>query len=206
MRGFTLIEILVTIGIVSVLSSVVLANVSKGRDVALNSAITSQLSEYRKAISAVKIDSGAYPQTAAWSSGVYNQLCCLGTDRCGFCTSSDCSITNGVYDSNFSSRLISEIPSLPPITKVPISISGVNFMGGAYHCLVADNVNSRCALIEILFAQKSGNSCRNSGLPVNAIVSDGTNSLCYVVLPAQRSEITDSHYNSLPANLKVFFY
>lgn len=205
-NGFTLIEILVTIAIVAVLSSVVIANVTQGRDVALNSAITSQVSEYKKAITAVKIDSGSYPQTSDWSSGVYDRLYCLGTDRCGFCTTPDCSTTNGVYNGNFSTRLISEIPSLPSITKVPISISGTNFIGGAYHCLVSDSVNSRCALVEILFAQKSRNTCRNSGLPVNQVISDGINSLCYVVLPAQRNEISDSHYNSLPANIKAFFY
>lgn len=72
-QGFTLIELLVVISIIGLLSSVVLASVSTARQKAANTAATSQIREYQKAIALFYADNGRYPMPGDTSLPV-----CLG--------------------------------------------------------------------------------------------------------------------------------
>jgi prepilin-type N-terminal cleavage/methylation domain-containing protein len=73
-KGFTLIELMVVISIISLLSSVVLGSLASARQEANNNRIVSQMIQYRNALALYYQDHGTFPSTAATVNGV-----CLGT-------------------------------------------------------------------------------------------------------------------------------
>lgn len=63
--GFTLIEILVVISIIGILSSILYASFSKGREDARNKALQTELREVQLALELYKAQNGKYPDAAS---------------------------------------------------------------------------------------------------------------------------------------------
>lgn len=81
--GFTLIEVMVTMSIISLLSSVVFSSVKSSRTKAVDTATESQAGQFRNGLNLYKLDNGSYPsapgpQTVSLSGREFN-VACLGT-------------------------------------------------------------------------------------------------------------------------------
>jgi prepilin-type N-terminal cleavage/methylation domain-containing protein len=70
-RGFTLIEVLVVVAIISILSSILYMNFGEAREEAVNKVVRSELKEIQLAIELYRAQNDHYPtSTAAWNAGV----------------------------------------------------------------------------------------------------------------------------------------
>jgi prepilin-type N-terminal cleavage/methylation domain-containing protein len=138
-RGFTLVELLVVISIVSLLSSMSLAAMSEARYKANNSAINSQMLQYRNAVELYASDhNGYYPVPD--SSSVSIVASCLGTynspapyagGKCGkssLTVNPSTSLTNSLITPGY-------LRTFPPIGKGPVTFSdSTQWLGAIYEC------------------------------------------------------------------------
>lgn len=120
-RGFTLIELLVVVVIVSLLSSLALASLSESRAKARNASRNSLVVQYRTALELYRSDHGGlYPDTVGWTV-------CLGDYP-----NNNCGVSGTTESPALNSALRPYIPSLPPVSLVPIKITFGDFMGATY--------------------------------------------------------------------------
>lgn len=98
-KGFTLVEMMVGISIISLLSSVVLSSVNDTREKFRSAQMSSNVEEYRKAFAIGYDKYGGYPQGTQSGPSSY----CLGSSPS--CGSSD-PVVNAV--------VLESLPSLPP--------------------------------------------------------------------------------------------
>lgn len=134
--AFTLIELLVVISIIGILSSTVLASLNQARIKARNSAINSQVEEYRKALELYFSDHDEYPWTNPNQvRGIaFPPMVCLGGPlSLGI---NYCSYSAGTFTSILLEDALSKyISSYPPITKSQFSTgSGPVWRGATYDC------------------------------------------------------------------------
>lgn len=73
-QGFTLVELIIVVGIIGILGAIVLAALGSSREEGRNAARVSQLQEYRKAFELYYTEAGQYPTFGAGVSAVM----CLG--------------------------------------------------------------------------------------------------------------------------------
>lgn len=78
-RGFTLIEILMVVAVISLLSSVVLVSVNSAREKTRNAARLRILNEYRSALELARAQTGAYPRSGGSCLGTYPSGTCMGS-------------------------------------------------------------------------------------------------------------------------------
>lgn len=129
-RGFTLIELLVVISVISILASVMIAQLNESRIKAQNSYTIQTISEYVKALELAYHDNGEYPR-ASGSSGVEYNYHCLGQAPNGtYCISSGFTENSGIENilSNYMPTLPSPNPSL--VDYGPLGL----FSGSTYRC------------------------------------------------------------------------
>lgn len=123
-RGFTLVELLVVISIISLLSSIVLSSVTQAKIKAQNSAINSQIIQYINAIELYRSDHGLLPDNDPVNGNGNTFTACLGkynlvgSGKCGYSPNGNFSniLRNDILDS----KLDDYISEMPPISKTLI--------------------------------------------------------------------------------------
>jgi prepilin-type N-terminal cleavage/methylation domain-containing protein len=135
LRGFTLIEVLVTISIIGILSSIVYASFSDARESSRNKAMTVELKEVQLALETYRAQNDTYPLPA-----------CGGTDG------SDLVATDSICPGEYIDGLVPEfIGGLPLSTGSANEICDIEYrtdaMGSWYkltavNCLAGVDVNS----------------------------------------------------------------
>ena len=143
--GFTLIELLVVIAIIALLSSIVMASLSRARLRAINAAIIQNITQYRTALELYRLQNNRLPPLTT------NQVSCVGdypdATHCGYAGSvSDETLCNA-------NQLGGLIRSCPPVStrRIGYQSGGIGFFYGAtyqviYRCSVPVP-NSGCAIV-----------------------------------------------------------
>lgn len=143
-KGFTIIEMLVVISIVSLLSSVVLSVVSDTRKKANKIQRASIIQEYKKALTLGYDKYGGYPNPSG-SAGGY----CLGNFSGGTCYSGTYSI-----DATVNGVVGEFLPSLP--TLKPFNIGTFVIHGPVYHCIQLNgSTDARGACAKVIIGWNS---------------------------------------------------
>lgn len=111
LRAFTLVELLISIAIIGILSSVVLANLQSSRSKARDAQRIATIKQIQTALEVYKVKNGTYPQTSS-NSTVRNNSC--GNFAC---PGAGCGYTYGDWATTLaplvSSRLLPSIPNDP---------------------------------------------------------------------------------------------
>ena len=111
LRAFTLIELLISIAIIGILSSVVLANLQSSRSKARDAQRIATIKQIQTALEVYKVKNGTYPQTS--SDGTIRNNSC-GNFTCG---TTGCGYAPGDWASTLAplvtSRLLPSIPNDP---------------------------------------------------------------------------------------------
>lgn len=169
-KGFTLIELLVVISIIGILSSIVLVSLNQARIKARNSAINSQVLEYRKALELYASDhNGRYPYAHTSDFAGDGMAYCLGNyssvssdGRCGLFLGGSYSVSASIKLSNALSPIIA---SYPPVSRTPVRLSPATnalFLGAYYYCndlhdLGQDSTTNGCGVVDIRWRLERGN-------------------------------------------------
>jgi prepilin-type N-terminal cleavage/methylation domain-containing protein len=111
LRAFTLVELLISIAIIGILSSVVLANLQSSRSKARDAQRLAAIKQIQTALEVYKVKNGSYPQTSSDVS-IRNNSCgnfTCGTTGCGYAVG-DWATTLAPL---VTSRLLPSIPNDP---------------------------------------------------------------------------------------------
>ncbi len=174
-KGFTLVELLVVISIISMLSSTVLAAVNSARKKAENTARIQTMQEYQKALQLILTDKGNYPTpnttTFPWV--------CINSD-----VSQSCNFfwDSGGYDLALNQEFAKYLPSLPQLKYIEDNSWGYAGGGGpVYTCATPGSpfaVLTDCSLPGVqgvfLWSMKGGNEKCMSGYTPFSWGSDTT--------------------------------
>ncbi|HEY4511013.1 MAG TPA: type II secretion system protein [Candidatus Paceibacterota bacterium] len=155
--GFTIIELLVVVAIISLLSSVVLVSLSSSRLKARNAERVAQVGEYIKAFEQFQINARSYPGGAIAQSRY-----CLGDRPQGTCY-------GGLYSEN--SQLNSEIERFikPPPSGNDV---GVPYTGYVYSC--TQQSGSFCNGFDLIWFLEGENQTCSPGFRVSGSQNGGT--------------------------------
>jgi prepilin-type N-terminal cleavage/methylation domain-containing protein len=157
-KGFTLIELMVVIGIISLLSAVVLGSLTTAKAKAEN---TKQIADYRVVLNALlqfKQDNGYYPS----DNGQANTFTCIGeyTESGGCKMNNSIKANSAIMKSSLQKYLSSYTFVDKPVTiavSAPIAMSS-DYKGFILSCTTSED--SRCKTATLLFpALKNNNSC-----------------------------------------------
>jgi prepilin-type N-terminal cleavage/methylation domain-containing protein len=154
-KGFTLIELMVVISIISLLSVIVLTSLQAARQKARDSKRISIAIQYTTALELYKLDhNGYYPPITPQGT----QYCIGYNDN----NSGDCQGGARSGNSTLYSALLPYFPSEPALTdKVPLGAS--DFSGLVYDCEAFDS-SSNCTSYQLLWYNEIGtNSCGPGG-------------------------------------------
>ena len=152
-RGFTLVELLVVISIISMLASTVLASLGSARAKARDAARIQVVEEYKKAITlSYDANNATYP-----NPGDINSYC-LGnyTSPCGLWNSY---ITHSILNDKVDDFLYS-LPLLDQVTVVLFGVFPISMTGIQYQC---DNTD--CTSPTIIWGTEKDTAC-HGGTPV----------------------------------------
>lgn len=120
-RGFTLIEILVVIAIISLLSSVLLAGTAAARAKARDARTETEVAEARTALESYRAEHGGYP--VCNPGGSFPQTCCLG--------SASCKLAGASINDKLPAT---EVPNFGDTTPLYRDAEGNEYQGYAYTC------------------------------------------------------------------------
>ena len=114
--GFTLIELIVVISLITLLSSVILASLNSARDKAKTRAFASNMLSFQTALELYKTDTGYYPYE-------------LTSSMVGGITSTSDNMTSRLSAPAISPAFIpTYLPSLPKFSEFPAGVNGLNFL------------------------------------------------------------------------------
>jgi prepilin-type N-terminal cleavage/methylation domain-containing protein len=175
-KGFTLVEMLVVISIISLLSSVVLSAVNGARTKAEIAQISQIIGEYRKALTFGYDKYGGYP----YSGDSFITGHCLGNHPSGTCR-------DGTVDSTINSVAGEFLPPLPVLKTA--TYGGIPYGGPFYYCKQlnssADN-RGACSKAEVYWDLPITSSftgrCEPGKLVGGTILSQGFIPYCQLVL------------------------
>lgn len=187
-KGFTLIELLVVISIIGLLSSVLLASLSTARVRAANTATTSQIREYQKALALFYADNGRYPIT-----GTPGSVVCLGPNGTT-CVIANRTITNtianmgelsilGELNPNLAKKERNILPvayaanlskyiAITAVKTPQVIITGLSFNGGYYRCAV-----TQCKDANVYWPVQNTTVSGGSNGTINKQTADGSNGI-----------------------------
>ena len=80
-RGFTILELIIVVGIIAILSAIGLVAISESRTDARNTAVINQMLEYRKALELYHLEFGRYPGPTNPTARA-TERCIGGTTNC----------------------------------------------------------------------------------------------------------------------------
>lgn len=151
--GFTLVELLVVISIISLLASTVLASVGSMRDKADNAYKVRMMGEYQKAFELFRDDFGAYPWDASIS--VVSRTTCLASTPCE---------PGPLYPSNVINNVLAPYITMQPAFKphiVDFPPFGPSWSksGPQYNCTVLNGNPNLCTEARISYVLKEGMPC-----------------------------------------------
>lgn len=154
-KGFTLIELMVVIGIISIISAVVLSSLTKAKAQAEN---TKQIADYRVVLNALlqfKQDNGYYP-----SDGATGSVTCIGNYSANGCIQANSTILNSPSMNTSLKKYLSSYSfldkSVTIITSSPVFTSS-NYKGFILQCISG---STQCDKAVLNFpALKNNNSC-----------------------------------------------
>ncbi len=157
-KGFTLIELMVVIGIIALISSVVLSSLTQAKAQADN---TKQIADYRVVLNALlqfKQDYGYYPYT-----NVIDPYTCIGNYSNNQCVVTNATITSDANINNSLKKYISSYTFLDKVVPITYSSGPValtkNYKGFVIGCN-EDDGNNHCKKGLLLFpALKNIKSC-----------------------------------------------
>jgi prepilin-type N-terminal cleavage/methylation domain-containing protein len=173
LKGFTIIELLVVVGIMSLISSIMLVSIQSARDKADNSYTIQTIRQYLTALTLIKDKTGNFPMVTPLSGWT-----CLGRPPNG---------TYCMYNDIFPDPLITNafgefLPSLPsPNPKgiinqsIPPSYGGPTISGSLYTCATLG------CIARIQYLLKGAN--QNCGFGA-AAVPYGTGTYCDLSIPS----------------------
>jgi prepilin-type N-terminal cleavage/methylation domain-containing protein len=157
-KGFTLIELMVVIGIIALVSSVVLSSLTQAKAQADN---TKQIADYRVVLNALlqfKQDNGYYPYT-----NITDTYTCIGNYSDNNCIVTNATISNNIDINNSLNKYISSYKFLDKIVPITYSSGPIaltkNYKGFVIGCNENDG-NNHCKKGLLLFpALKNAKSC-----------------------------------------------
>lgn len=174
-KGFTIIELLVVISIISLLSATVIAAMSTARMKARNSKVVQQVAQYQKAFAQYYNQHGYYPDSGA----AIGTRVCLGNGYAYNGVSGTCAFLGSTNESpTLTTELNTFMPVQPPVNTTIVRFNGNDFEGAAYVCGAAlgagCGVNSGTQIQWVLEGNVPCGPSKNSP----TISSEG-NTLCF---------------------------
>ncbi len=164
-RGFTIIELTVTVAIIAILLAMTLLTYAGMQSRARNSARLAEASQVRKLIDTYKVFNGTFP-TGTASAGY-----CIGTNfPSGKCKDSASAVGSGAYaesDTTITAKLAS-------IGTVPTNHQAISGTVGIYMVVAADG---KSFTVTQVFDTEDSTICSDSGLEV--AVNDASSSRMY---------------------------
>lgn len=162
-HGFTIIELLVVISMISFLSVTILSRLNTARIKAEDARKLSIMKQYFNATILAYDKYGEYPDPGdtTWR--------CLGDhedDQCGWDVAgwNESPVLNDIFDDYL------PLPVLPRILSLSGGTAGHFFEGPAYQCL--DRIDGRCVHAQMLWYATANNMCGSaSSIPVDDITA-----------------------------------
>ncbi len=153
-RGFSLIELMVVISIITLISSIALAAFKNARDKAIDSNKVTLAKQYINALALYSNEWGSYP----YVSQDIGDVRCLGTNNPGGTCLGNKQESTG-FD-NLNSKLAPYIPG-PPAQTDPVLINNLDFGGIGYICLPTPFLPDICNNYALVWVMKgpNGNGC-----------------------------------------------
>lgn len=189
-RGFTFIELLVVISIMSMLSSVILVGVSSIRMKVNNSYTTIQIGQYMRAIQMFVLENNRFPDPSPLSNNWPMGDSCLGADFC---------ILPGLIDPSpkLDAEFRTVMPSLPNVNKRPLaSVLGPSwrYQGIIYNCNLNVGFYPICKGVGVTWIMEGENQDCAVAIPKELLVgstvlNSSGNTYCYASLRIHDNDI-----------------
>ncbi len=175
--GFTLVELLVVVSIVSLLSSVVTASLGGARLKAKNSALQAQNQQYILAMVVYSDSNGGFPPSSSGTQVGNYVFVCLGTGCIYGSTPITSSIASLPNNSRNTASALSSYISISENNTANLSdvtIDGSEYKGTVYTCLTYAS-NGKCAEPQMFFPLANTATCPDGA---SVALSDANGVLC----------------------------
>ncbi len=195
-RGFTTIELLLVIAVISILGALVYGNLSSVQKSAHNSSLNKNVDVWTSALLRYAIDNGEYPVVGS------GPQVCLGTgySSMGNMPSGSCHVSGGsvlaAEDSAIMDSLKPYVDASSPVGSKMLVHAGQNYTGAYYgydSALTLDGISNPAYIVYVL--EGDGQQCISKGQvstgswpnlsssSMGYSSSDGSSTLCWILLP-----------------------